>query len=72
MPAPLTEKKHERRFPPLLVVARVFDISSDTEIRRREFDYNDQDLRKWYVESLTVWAVTHGYAVELVAIEHDK
>lgn len=55
----------DSRFGKLMVTMRVFDIKTDEEIRKRTFNYNDLELRKWYGKNL-IWAISNGHAVELV------
>lgn len=58
------------RFGPLKVTMRVFDVKTDEEIRKRTFNYNDLELRKWWGKNL-IWAITNGYAVEIIGAEAD-
>ena len=61
----------DQRFGKLMVTMRVFNVKTDEEIRKRTFNYNDLELRKWYGKNL-IWAISNGYAVELVGVEADK
>lgn len=59
------------RFGPLPVVGRVYDVKTDEEIRKRKFNYNDLEMRKWWGKNV-IWALSNGYAVELVKAENDQ
>jgi len=59
------------KFGPLVVTMRVYDVATDEEIRKRTFDYNDLELRKWYGKTV-IWALMNGYAIELVKADKDK
>lgn len=63
-------QKRLDRFGPLKVTMRVFDVKTDQEIRKRTFNYNDLELRKWWGKNL-IWAIVNGYAVEIVGAEND-
>lgn len=54
-----------------MVTMRVFGVKTDDEIRKRTFNYNDLELRKWWGKNL-IWAIANGFAVEIVAAEADS
>lgn len=56
--------QEKQNFDPLMVTMRVFDAKTEDEIRKRTFDYNDFELRKWYGKTV-IWALMHGHAIEL-------
>lgn len=58
-------------FGPLMVTAVVFEIATDNEIARHNFDFNDLEKRVWYNEKLIVWAVHNKHSVELFSKSDD-
>lgn len=70
MPAKAHSESEAKKFDPLMVKMRVFDVKKDEEIRSRVFDYNDFELRKWYGKTV-IWALMQGHAIELVQANAD-